>query len=108
MKLAGNTLVESLASLALIGLLLALGSQLVLPLLGFQSPQHRHRTRQLVQNALVVATPVIPAESWEVEGRFCEREITPLPENAAWLQVTVRCYAGERLLESATQLLPKP
>lgn len=107
--LSGSTLVETLSSMALLGLLFVLGSQLFQSMSGLGSPMQKFKTQQIVNTWLAEPLPAVPLnlEEKEISGRNCFKEIVPLAKNENWIRITVSCYDDAKLLEERSRLIPQ-
>ena len=96
MKLKGQTLIETLVSLALLGLLFMLGLTLIGQLQGPNSPPQVHQARSLARAFLHEPIEGRPtAESQEAKAFRLERSITAAEYHGLY-EVSVRVFRGEQ------------
>ena len=107
-KLPGNTLIEVLTSLALIGVVFSLGLMLVARLSGPLSPPERAISQQLGYDWLNEELPnPVPTEIEKLElGRQLIKRVAPYSSQPDLSQVSVQVFHRERLLWEHHRLIP--
>ncbi|MEL7531384.1 MAG: hypothetical protein AAFN10_08765 [Bacteroidota bacterium] len=109
-RLKGNTLVEVMMSLSLLALVFMLGMYQFHQIIGIQSPAQRFRTHAAVQHALDKALPDLGSNTEEemVFGRRIQRDWQSIGRDNQLLQIRVRCYRGDKLLEERFRIIYDP
>lgn len=103
--LKGSTLIETLTSLALLGIVFSVGLLLFQQLNGLNAPTQTFQNRMILLEVLnePLTEPWEAFEEQEIKGRRVVREIKRIDKKL--VEIEVRCYWKNRLLVSRKKMV---
>ncbi|MDX2247951.1 MAG: hypothetical protein SF052_14290 [Bacteroidia bacterium] len=106
-RFQGSSLVEVLTSLSVLSITFMGGWMLFRLIMGIHSPVEEFRTQLLTRQVLyeTFTTEALPGEKI-LMGRTLVRSVTLLETQPPLLEISVRCYYQNRLLETRTIITP--